>query len=222
MDFSSIIHFLTDKTRNLSSKALFVVFIMLLLIFLDNTFSFSYYYNTSQKIVQIKGINEILEDTTLSETEKNKLLEFKSEIFEHKTFKDIIYDYLTNLNFEITESKSIETIKSNSEKKRNTTIHLLTSAWWILIPLCILLVVLPFVLLIERKDTLETILGFVLICGFGYVISLLLSKALSFIPLMNNEPIYNYVLNFIVSGILLIFIIIIGKNKNEKTNADNN
>ena len=112
MDFSSIIHFLTDKTRDLSSKALFIVFGIILLIFLDNTFSFSYYYNTSQKVTQIKEINEGIKDTTLSVSEKKKLIKLRSDIIEHKTLKDKAYDYLTNLNFETSDEENPETIKT--------------------------------------------------------------------------------------------------------------
>ncbi|WP_417238631.1 hypothetical protein [Bizionia sp.] len=218
MDFSSIIHFLTDKTRNLSSKAVFIVFALLLLVFLDNTFSFSYYYNTSQKVTQIRQISEGLKDRTLSKSEKKKLLKLRTDILEHKTLKDITYDYLTNLNFETSDQIPTEIIET--ESKRNSTIHLLTSAWWILIPLGIVGIALPFALLIERKDIFTTLFGFVFLGGFGYLISLLLSKALSFIPLINNNPIYNYVLNFILSGILLFFFIIIGKKSNKKTIAN--
>ena len=127
---------------------------------------------------------------------------------------------IKNLNFETSDERPTEIIESEPETKRNSTIHLLTSAWWILIPLGIVGIALPFVLLIERKDIFTTLLGFIFLGGFGYLISLLLSKVLSFIPLINNNPIYNYVLNFILSGILLLFFIIIGKKSNKKTIAN--
>ena len=209
MDFSSIIHFLTDKTRNLSSKALFIVFGLILLIVLDNTFSFSYYYNTSQKVTQIKEINEGLKDSTFSDSEKKKLLKLRNNIIEHKTLKDKTYDYLTNLNFETSDEETRET--AELEAKRNPRIHFITSAWWLVLSFGIFAIVLPFVLLTDRKDFLTTILGFAIMGGFGYLIALLMSKTLSFIPLIDNNPIYNYILNVILSGIVLLILLIAGK-----------
>jgi hypothetical protein len=215
MDFSSIIHFLTDKTRNLSSKALFIVFGIILLIFLDNTFSFSYYYNTSQKITQINEINEGLKDSTFSVIDKKKLIKMRTDIIEHKTLKDRVYDYLTNLNFETPEeevTKTIETIKL--ETKRNSRIHFITSSWWIILSFGIFAIAIPFILLSQRKDIFNILLGFVFIEGFAYLIALLLSKVFSFIPLIYNNPVYNYILNVILSGIILFTLLLVRKNNN--------
>lgn len=212
MDFSSIIHFLTDSSRNISSKAIFIFFTFLLLLLLDNTFSFSYYYNTSQKVTQVKAIADGLKDSTLSELEKKELMKLRAQILNHMTFKDIGYNYLSNLNF---ESESVTQIADEPiDKVRNPTIHLLTSAWWILITLGILSIALPFVLLIERKDVLSTIFGFIIIGSLGYLVSLVLSKLFSYIPLIDGNPLYNYVLNFSISGLLLWVLILIGSKSN--------
>jgi len=220
MDFSSIIHFLTDKTRNLSSKALFIVFGFILLIFLDNTFSFSYYYNTSQKVTQIKEINEGLKDSTFSVSEKKKLLKLRTDIIEHKTLKDKAYDYLTNLNFETSDEEATETVETvELEAKRNSRIHFITSAWWLVLSFGIILIALPFVLLTERKDIFTTLLGFIFMGGFAYLIALLLSKVFSFIPLIDNNPMYNYILNVILSGIVLLIMLLAGKKKKTTANT---
>lgn len=219
MDFSSALHFLFDRTRNLASKAIFIFLAALILFIFDNTFSFSYYYNTSQKISQIRDIKESLSDPTLNELEKQKLIQLRNAIIEHRTFKDLTYDYLTNLHFDTSNQTSEET---KFIKLRNPTIHLLTSAWWIIIPLVIFGIALPFLLLSEKKQIFVTFLGYTFICTFGYLVSLVLSKVLSFIPLINNTPLYNYILNFIISGIILLIIIAIIKkvNKNSSPSAN--
>jgi hypothetical protein len=223
MDFSSIIHFLTDKTRNLSSKALFIVFGVILLVFLDNTFSFSYYYNTSQKITQINEINKGIKDSTFSVLEKKKLIKLRTDIIEHKTLKDKAYDYLTNLNFEISEEESTKTIESvKLEAKRNSKIHFITSSWWIILSFGIFAIAIPFILLTQRKDVFNTLLGFIFIEGFAYLIALLLSKVFSFIPLIDNNPIYNYILNVVLSGIILFVLVLVGKNKKTTANTVQN
>jgi len=224
MDFSSLIDFLTDKTRNLSSKALFIVFGFILLIFLDNTFSFSYYYNTSQKVTQIKEINEGLKDSTFSVSDKEKLIKLRTDIIEHKTLKDKLYDYLTNLNFETNYEKPLGTKDTSKtvEKKaeRNPNIHLITSAWWLVLTIGIMIIFSIYELFTDIRGFFNIILGFAFIGGFAYLIALILSKIFSFIPLIDNNPTYNYILNVILSGIILLITLIIGKiNKTSTKNG---
>lgn len=214
MDVSSVVHLLTDKTRSFSSKAIFVVVAFLVIIFLDNTFSFSYYYNTSQKVSHIKSIGEGLNDPTLSNLEKQKLIQLRNEILNHRTFKDVAYNYLTNLNFE-SQVEETNKLKTASEF-RDPKIHFLTSSWWIVLSLVILGITLPFVLLLERKDVFNTTLGFIVVCGVGYLVALVLSKTMSFIPLINGNPINNYVLNSVLSGILFFIFIMIGRRQKDK------
>ena len=106
--FSPIVHFLTDKTRKLSSKAILVILVVALIFLLDNLFSFSYYYNSSQKINQLNQISSVIQDKSLSDKERNKVLTIRSEILEHKTLKDYTYNYLTNLNFETSQDETNE------------------------------------------------------------------------------------------------------------------
>ena len=221
MDFSTILNFLTDKTRKISTKALAVIMSLVLLIIIDNTFSFSYFHNTSEKVNQLTTISEILKDTTLVKSEKEEFLILRKDILRHRTFKDKIYNYLTNFNFETNEIEQVN--KPKKTIKRNEYIHLLTSAWWILLPLGLIVILFPFIILTERKQILNTTLGMVFIVGIGYLVSLLFSKLFSFIPLIDNNPIYNYILNFILSGIILGITTIMGKkvDKMKKTIATN-
>ena len=197
MDFSSILHFLTDKSRKISTKAIVIVLSLLLLAIIDNTFSFSYFYNTSNKVNQLQKISEILKDKTLDKTENEKILLLRKDILTHQTYKDKIYNYLTNLDFDTTEK--IDEAESNQIGQRNEYIHLLTSAWWLLLPIGLLILLYPYIIISERKQILNTTIGLIFLTGLSYLVSLLLSKIFSFIPLIDNNPIYNYILNFIFS-----------------------
>ena len=128
---------------------------------------------------------------------------------------------MTNLNFETSDEENPETIKTvEKEAERNSKIHFITSAWWLILLFAIIAIILPFVLLTERKDIFTTLLGFIFLVGFAYLIALLLSKVFSFIPLIDNNPMYNYVLNVVLSGIILFIILLAVKKKNKKTTAN--
>jgi hypothetical protein len=221
MDFSSILHFLTDKSRKISTKAIVIVLSLLLLAIIDNTFSFSYFYNTSNKVNQLQKISEILKDKTLDKTENEKILLLRKDILTHQTYKDKIYNYLTNLDFDTTEK--IDEAESNQIGQRNEYIHLLTSAWWLLLPIGLLILLYPYIIISERKQILNTTIGLIFLTGLSYLVSLLLSKIFSFIPLIDNNPIYNYILNFILSGLILLIITLMGNKvkKMKKTIANN-
>jgi len=220
--FSSVIHFLTDKSRKLSSKAIAVMIVIVLIIFLDNTFSFSYYYNNSQKISQTKELNEVLKDSSLTKLELEKLTDLRKNIVNHRTFKDVTYDYLLNLNFDNTsEDKSIGNKQSDNELIRNEHIHLLTSAWWLIIPMIFLIIVFPYVIITERKQLFSTALGFIIILCVFYLLSLILSKILSFIPLILGNPIYNYSLNVVLSGLIPLGIYFISKRNENRKKIEN-
>jgi hypothetical protein len=221
MDFSSILHFLTDKSRKISTKAIVIVLSLLLLAIIDNTFSFSYFYNTSNKVNQLQKISEILKDKTLDKTENEKILLLRKDILTHQTYKDKIYNYLTNLDFDTT--KKIDEAESNQIGQRNEYIHLLTSAWWLLLPIGLLILLYPYIIISERKQILNTTIGLIFLTGLSYLVSLLLSKIFSFIPLIDNNPIYNYILNFILSGLILLIITLMGNKvkKMKKTIANN-
>jgi hypothetical protein len=209
MDFTSILNFLTDKSRKISTKALVVIMSFVLLIIIDNTFSFSYFHNSSQKVNQLTTISQILKDTTLNKSVKDELLILQKDILSHKTLKDNIYQYLTNLDFETDEIEQVN--KSENKIERDEFIHFLTSAWWIIIPLGLITILFPYIIITQKKQILNTTLGFVFIVGIGYLVSLLFSKILSFIPLIDNNPIYNYILNFFLSGLILGITTILAK-----------
>lgn len=93
MDFlTNLTSYFTDKDTRFLKKVLFVIFITLGLIIIDNVFSFSYYFNISRKTEQMAKINSLIQDKTTTKSDEAKLVHLKTELFNHKSLfeKDVV------------------------------------------------------------------------------------------------------------------------------------
>lgn len=214
MEFlNSIFHFFTDRTRRLSSKAIISIIVFVLIILIDNTLSFSYYYNTEKKIEQVSNINKILGDTTLSKPAKKELLKLREDIINRKTWKDKTWDLVSNMNFTKDNNSIVNQTSEQTEEKvdeRSYLWHFISSSWLILI----LLVAFPFIGIFDKKTPLGQAIGILLILEPTlYGLAWILAKIFSFIPIIFNNPTFNYILNAILCvGIFALFGIF-GKKK---------
>lgn len=219
MDFyNSIFKFFTDESRRLSSKAITSIIAIALIILIDNTLSFSYYYNTEKKIEQISNINEILRDTTLREYDKKKLLNLREQIINRITWKDQVWNFIVNSKFATKSDEDGELkyeVNRNNRVKRSYLLHFVSSSWLIII----LIIAFPFVGIFNKKTPLGQAIGILLILEPTFLgIAWLLAKLFSLIPIILNNPTYNYFLNaFLCFAVFAVFAII-GKFQKKKNN----
>jgi hypothetical protein len=192
------------------------LFIAFCLYFADSIFGFTYYNNIDNKIEKTKEINSILKDSLV--LNKNEILYFKklrTEVLHRKTIKDDIYSFFSNISF--TSSKNPITtkpIETNPIIERNFYLHFITSAF----PIILVMVIFFFAGIFDRKTTISQRIGVVFFVEIIlYPFAFLFSKTLYLIPLINNTPLINYIINFSISTIifpLTIYLLTkIGKNK---------
>ena len=193
---NSIFVFFTDKTKKLTHKTIMILGVIIIIILLDNTLSFSY--------------SLIIKDSTLSSKEKQILKNMRSNIIEHKTWKDNIY----NFNFKLKEDNRV-IVKNDIQtdtNERNYLIHFITSSWLFMI----IMFIMPFFGLLKKEDSLLSTFVIILtieLIFFG--LSWILAQVFSYIPVINNNPNINYLINSILH--LLIFTLVgILINKIEK------
>lgn len=197
-------------------------FIAFCLYFADSIIGFTYYNNIDNKIEKTKEINSILKDSLL--LNKNEILYFKNlrtEVLHRRTIKDDICSFFSNISF--TSSKNPITTKSietNPIIERNFYLHFITSAF----PIILVMVIFFFAGIFDRKTTISQRIGVIFFVEIIlYPFAFLFSKIFYLIPILNNNPTYNYILNFIISTVLIPLIIYIlykiGKKKEEKLNT---
>lgn len=197
MDFlTNLTSYFTDKDTRFLKKVLFVIFITLGLIIIDNVFSFSYYFNISRKTEQMTKINSLIQDETISKYDEAKLVHLRTELFDHKSLFEKDYIQIFSIPF---------------KDGRNPWFHFVSVNVFLLLVMFIL----PLIILVEKDNDLDTILimvfivePFLLLCC--WVIATIFSK----IPLLGN-PWWNYGLNFISNLIFTGFVNVSLKKLNE-------
>jgi hypothetical protein len=182
----------------------------------DNLFSFSYYYNNSQKISQAKELTEILKEQSLTKYEKEKLLKLRRDIIEHSTWKDHAWSFFTSISFS-KDAKSTTT-KGNTTKsiiERSYNWHFVTSSW-----ILILMMIFTPIALLFDKTTPSSVgenlwILFItepMYLGFAW----LLAKAFSYIPVIYGNPIFNYILNALICAAISLIIFLYIKYESDK------
>ncbi|MDY3362396.1 hypothetical protein PG623_00130 [Riemerella anatipestifer] len=213
---NTIFIFFTDKTKKITHKTFLILTVIIGLIFLDNTLSFTFTFNNKNKLEQVEKLNSILKDSTLSKQEIAKLGLLRTNIIEHKTWKDNIYEKLLSLDFKSTEDGNKPIVKNDKHKvsiERNYWLHFISSSWIF----TILMIIMPFIgLFSEKNGSISAFIVVILMIEplfFG--MSWLFAKLFSYIPIIDNNPVWNYLLNTLLH--LFIFMIIgFLINRNEK------
>jgi len=202
MDFiSPIIHFLTDGSKRLSTKAMLVISFILLILLLDNIFGFSFYYNNDKKINQIKELNFILRDSSVTGILREKVDKLRNDLIFHKSIKDQIYDFLN--------SSSAKSHTNDNSKNKNGSTKI---DWWSFLSvnsfLIIAMIAIPFSAFSDKSDPLWKnllILFFAEIIGFALCI--LMYKLASLIPVILQHVWINYLLNVLLNiGFVLLIL----------------
>ncbi len=212
---NSILHFLTDKTKKLPHKVILCLVALIFIAVIDNLLSFTFSYNNSNKIEQIEGINKILADTTLSKYEKEKLLVLRSNIVNHSTWKDKTYNFLNNFKFKekIEGEKVVPEIKTIDKPKtaeRDYYLHFFSSSWIFIF----LMIVLPFVMFFDKQSSFWQVVGItILVEPILYFICWFYGKVFSYIPVIADNPLYNYILNAVLCFFSLFVFSLFGKKK---------
>ncbi|WP_027065366.1 hypothetical protein [Maribacter sp. Hel_I_7] len=212
--FNSLLHFFTDKSRGLSHKAVLTIFVLVLIVFIDNTLSFSYYYNTSNKIEQISELNKLLKNATLKPSEERKIQNLRSQIIDRKTWKDRSWDFISQMGFSSESENFIEISVEKSKEisqERSYWWHFGTSSWiWI-----ILILMMPIVFVIDKSNSLVQSIGILLLIEpFLIGLAWIFAKVFSFIPILFGNPNYNYALNAILCFAFFGLFSLFGKKEN--------
>lgn len=188
---NSLFHYYTDKTKARYHKIVLGFFILFCLITIDNIFSFSYYYNTGNKIEQVVTINSILEDENITKEEQDVLTNLRREIINRSTWKDSFYDLIQT----ITLHDFIPEFDKGKEYQRNFWWHLFSSGWFIIV---IMVAIIVFAMKDPEMAFLKAIPILFITEFILFIVLLSTSKLFSLIPIIFGLPILNYILNFFI------------------------
>lgn len=212
--FETIVTYITDKERRLSTKTYVSIICIALIVILDNIVGLSYHYSVDKKLNEIQLAGQILKDTTLEENTRKEILALRQEVLNKKYF----YDYITNgVKSLYTKEYSTKEAKIPSNvivAPRNNLWFLISSTGIYLILYLILIVIFPFLdksNSIGQKIAIEIII--IVLGGLNCAINYWL---LNFIPKLGDTWTANYIVNFIIQVILFSMIMALLANEQKK------
>ncbi|MGA6117437.1 hypothetical protein [Sphingobacterium anhuiense] len=220
---SSIFNFFADNKAKFTHKTLMGICALFIIVIIDNTLSFSTHYNNSRKYEQIEAINRIIRDSTLNKNDYNILKNKRSLLLTHKTWIDKTYDFI--FSFEFKKEKQTQQIanpekgiiKTDPVRKRNFWIHYLTSSYSI-----VLLMIAVLIFGFNNKEPFLKNLAVIILVAepIMFLFGWLIAKFFSFIPIIADNVNYNYLLNFSLHTVILIFLGLVGRYQNKKQKLD--
>jgi len=207
-----IVNFFTDNTKRLTTKAATFLAVIIMLLFIDNIFSFTFYNNIDKKLTYIEKANKLIADSSSSVYDKEYLIEQKELIIKRTTIKDFIWNIVKNSSNQLLNNT--KSISLENTDNRNKLIHFTTSSLLLLV----IMVILPFITYLDRslgflKATLVVVIGEFIM----YAACLMVSKLLYYIPIILQKPLINYCINLALN---LIVVIIMYKYSNKKSKSN--
>ncbi|MDX6748129.1 hypothetical protein SHK09_15130 [Polaribacter sp. PL03] len=213
------IDLIKDKTTSWGFKTALFISVIGLIFVSDFYLGFSYNYHLNNKIEQLGKISSLKQKYTTDSIILNGLSEMERKVFNNKHYSDKLSRLFLKDSIKSETSEIIDQNKPANNTPKTTTKKPIRSIYWMSITSNYLLVIiLPFLLLIPlfSKDgrTSNAIVGwFASLIMFGIIGSI--TTWISYqIPLILNNPIYNYAMNFSIHTLFWIIIIKLGKEKN--------
>lgn len=213
----NITEYLTDEDRQLSSKAAFIVLIILVVVFVDNVLGFSYHFRIDKKLDEIQKINTIIKDPTVDSTTKAYAIQLRADIMQKQTVIDYTLSFFRNIKWASSKKPQINKPtpipKPIESATRNNFIFLLTSGGFYFLIAIIGLPVLAFAP--NQKTSLPQRLATGILIAFVFsAIGVFFYWLFDFIPLLSKKTwTWNYILNSFFQIAIIVAVAIISKPK---------
>jgi hypothetical protein len=216
----NIVELFLEKSKHWTLRAGVFISVIGVLFILDFTLDLSYNYYVSRKLENLGKIQILKKDYSADALKLKKIIFLEEKIMNKKHYSEFVFpDFSFNSLKNSTIAKTIDQNPTNIvTPKIKTNNPNIRSYFWMLISSNYIFVIVFLVMIFlpltgKEQRTLKSISGwFAGLVVFSLII--IFVTWISFrIPLINNEPIYNYILNFIIHT---IFIVLIAKNNNNK------
>ncbi len=196
---SKIDNYIFNKSIKPLHKIIVFGLIILILVFIESITGITEHYDTKNKLSEIQSINEILNDSTLNQSDIYELKRKRTEILNDWNF----IDYLKNQSLKIFSNKQITSTNETSiitTTPRNIYLDIISASWLFIL----LIVYIPIGLISsKRKVTIRTVFKLTTLLVISIIIGFLMFYILALVPTILNIPILNYLLNIAISLIII-------------------
>lgn len=215
--FKELINLFTDKSKSWGHKTAVIISIIGIAFLIDLCFDVSYNITLNNKISQLEEIQKLKIGYSNDSLKLRKIEKIENQVINKVHYTDYIEESLFKKSNIKSTSKNV-TNNKKSQVKKVTVIEPTFSLFWMVISSNYLLVIIfPFLLFLplypKTKINSTVLLGWfsslVVISGIICLITWMAYQ----IPLILKNPIYNYILNFIIQSIFIAINVKMNKNK---------
>jgi hypothetical protein len=222
----SITNFLLNKNNRLSTKAIFIIFIIISFFFIDNYIGFSYYFNNQKKIEQIIELDKIISDSTVDKSTILFAKQLRTDVIKRENLINNIYLSFRNDNL-INPIKQTKNVTKVIAKNNSPNISSIKNIFWFYLSSSGIfylfgILMFFFLILVDFKTSLIQRLGtgFLFLISFS-ILGLFITWLMSFIPqILNHDWIFNYLLNMLIQLSIIYLLFIFSKKMNKNTAAN--
>ena len=202
-----------DNSQSWGKKSSILFSIFFVLIVADFTFNISFNIFTENKLSQLAKINILKKDYSNDENKLKEILIIEKEVFKREHYSEFI-----NRNFiNLTENQKVKSIEVNKKTKKVSLFWMVLSSNTVLIFSMLIMFLLPIFGSKENRQGSFFIGMFASLFFISFIIVAITFIAYQ-IPILDNNPKWNYLLNFLIQ-IFFYSIIFWIVSKNQKKNV---
>ncbi|MGJ8760580.1 MAG: hypothetical protein ACSHXA_08525 [Polaribacter sp.] len=219
--FKHFIDLIKDKTTSWGFKTALFISIFGLIFVGDFYLGFSYNYHLNNKIEQLQKISNLKKNYQTDSIMLVGLSKMERKVFYKNHYSDELSRLFLRDSTKLETSKNIDQNNTNNNKPITITNKPIRSIYWMTFTSNYLfIIVLPFLIFLPlySKDvrSASTIVGwFASLIMFG-IFGTITTWIAYQIPIIWNNPIWNYILNFLINSLFWFLIIKLGNEKNKK------
>jgi hypothetical protein len=223
----NIIELFLDKSKHWTLRAGVFISIIGVLFILDFTLDLSYNYYVSRKLENLEKIQILKKNYSTDSLKLNKILFLEEKIMNKKHYSEFLFPDFSFPDFSVNSLNKSNTSKIKDQNPTKiVTPKIITnkpnirSYFWMLLTSNYLFVLVFVVLLFvplsgKEQRTLKSISAWFASLISSSLMIIFITWIAFKIPLIYNEPIYNYILNFLIHTVFIIIIVKLNKkNKN--------
>ncbi len=223
--FKHFIDLIKDKTTSWGFKTAIFISVIGLIIASDFYLGFSYNYHLNNKIEQLEKISNLKKNYPNDSIILNGLSKMERKVFHKKHYSDELSRLFLKDTIKSEISEIIDQNNPANNKPKTTTKKPIRSIYWMTFTSNYLFVIiLPFLIFLplyskdgRKANAIAGWFASLIMFGIFGAISTWIAYQ---IPLIWNNPIWNYILNFLIHSLFWFLIIKLGNDKNKKTNAN--
>ncbi len=187
-----VITHLLDKTISFIPKMWVAIFTIAILVLIDNATGFTYYRHVSNKLTEIEKLHK-LQASTSDTVLRQQFLVLEQQLLSEEPWHFRLFNGLFQ---SINSNKTTANINKYRSSK-DLSLMVITSCW-----LYALLIIASFFAILKfpiKGQTIKTIGAGILFILFIALIGFFQYCAFNLIPIILGNPIFNYILNVILS-----------------------